>query len=110
MAERLTRQMRVCPMLIGAVGSILAGVVVAQQKPVAAMFGDDQKRAETIALSFATAEIAPAASAGFPLQIYLTAGDLGRAFDRADFRPDAAIVPTNTELLTTERRPPRNAC
>ena len=65
------------------------------------MFGDDQKRGETIASSFATAEIAPTASAGFPLQIYLTAGDLVRAFDRADFRPDAAIVPTNTELLTT---------
>jgi hypothetical protein len=93
--------MKIALLTIGAVGSILAGVVVAQQKPVAAMFGDDQKRGETIASSFATAEIAPTASAGFPLQIYLTAGDLVRAFDRADFRPDAAIVPTNTELLTT---------
>ena len=105
MAQRLTRQMRMYPMLIGAVGSILASVVVAQQKPVAAMFGDDQKRGERIALSFATAEIAPTASAGFPLQIYLTAGDLGRAFDRADFRADAAIVPTNTALLTTAASP-----
>ena len=93
--------MKIALLTIGAVGSILAGAVVAQQKPVAAMFGDDQKRGETIASSFATAEIAPTASAGFPLQIYLTAGDLVRAFDRADFRPDAAIVPTNTELLTT---------
>ena len=93
--------MKIALLTIGAMGSILAGAVVAQQKPVAAMFGDDQKRGETIASSFATAEIAPTASVGFPLQIYLTAGDLVRAFDRADFRPDAAIVPTNTELLTT---------
>ena len=50
--------MKIALLTIGAVGSILAGVVVAQQKPVAAMFGDDQKRGETIALSFATAEIA----------------------------------------------------
>ena len=35
-----------------------------------------------MALSFATAEIEPTASAEFPLQIYLTAGDLGRALDR----------------------------
>jgi len=69
------------------------------------MFGDDQKRGERIALSFATAEIAPTAAAGLPLQVYLTAGDLGRAFDRAEFRPDAAIVPTNTELLTTAASP-----
>ena len=95
---------------IGAVGSILAAVVVAQQKPVAAMFGDDQKRGETIALSFATAEIEPTASAGFPLHLYLTAGDLVRAFDRADFRPDAAIVPTpipNCSRREHERRPAR---
>ena len=92
--------MRRSLLTIGAVGAILAGVVVAQQKPVAVMFGDDQKRGETIASSFATAEIAPTASAAFPMQIYLTAGDLARAFDRAEFRPDAAIVPTNTELQT----------
>ena len=97
--------MKIALLTIGAVGSILAGVVVAQQKPVAAMFGDDQKRGETIASSFSTAEIAPTASAKFPLQIYLTAGDLARAFDRAEFRPDAAIVPTNTELLTTAASP-----
>jgi hypothetical protein len=97
--------MRVYLLLIAAVGSILAAVVVAQPKPMAAMFGDDQKRGETTALSFATAEVAPTAAAGFPLQIYLTAGDLARAFDRPDFRPDGAIVPTNTELLTTGAAP-----
>ena len=97
--------MKIALLIIGAVGAILAGVVVAQQRPVAAMFGDDQKRGETIASSFSTAEIAPTASAKFPLQIYLTAGDLARAFDQADFRPDAAIVPTNTDLLTTATSP-----
>ena len=93
--------MRVYPLLIGTVGSLLTAVVVAQQRPVAAMFADDQKRGDTISLSFATAEVAPTTAAAFPLQIYLTAGDLERAFDQAAFRPDAAIVPTNTELLTT---------
>src|SRR4030095_13156259 len=97
--------MKIALLTIGAVGSILAGVALAQKKRVAAMFGDDQKRGETIASSFSTAEIAPTASAKFPLQIYLTAGDLARAFDRAEFRPDAAIVPTNTELLTTAASP-----
>jgi hypothetical protein len=57
--------MKIALLTIGAVGSILAGVVLAQQKPVAAMFGDDQKRGETIASSFSTAEIAPTASAKF---------------------------------------------
>ena len=33
--------------------------------------------------------------------MYLSAGDLERAFDRPEFRPAAAIVPTNTELLIT---------
>jgi hypothetical protein len=62
------------------------------------MFGDDQKRGESIALSFATAELPATAAASVPLQIYLTGGDLERAFDTARFRPDAAIVPTNTDL------------
>jgi hypothetical protein len=106
MAQRLTRHTRVYLLIFGAMGSVLAGVISAQQKkPVAAMFGEDQKRGGTIALSFATAEVAPTAAGGFPLQVYLTAGDLARAFDRADFRPDAAIVPTNTALLTTAAAP-----
>jgi hypothetical protein len=33
-----------------------------------------------------------------PLRVYLSAGDLERAFDTERFRPDAAIVPTNTDL------------
>jgi hypothetical protein len=85
--------------------SLATGAIVAQQRPVAAMFGDDQKRGETISLSFATAEAPPTAALGVPLQIYLTAGDLERAFDQAAFRPDAAIVPTNTELALTASSP-----
>lgn len=100
MAQRQTL-MRAWPLLVGLIGSMLAAMIVAQERPVAAMFADDQKRGETISLSFATAEIAPTATAASTLQIYLTAGDLERAFDQAAFRPDGAIVPTNTELLTT---------
>ena len=59
------------------------------------MFSDDQKRGEEIALSFATAEVPPTSGAAFPAQVYLTGGDLERAFDTSRFRPDAAIVPTN---------------
>ena len=73
-------------------------LVMAQEGPVAAMFGDDQKRGDNIALSFATAELAPTSTATFPSRIYLTGGDLERAFDDARFRPDAAIVPTNTDM------------
>ena len=52
---RLTHHTRLCGLLIGALLSTLA-VARAQQGPVAAMFSDDQKRGEAIALSFATAE------------------------------------------------------
>jgi hypothetical protein len=69
------------------------------------MFGDDQKRGEEIALSFATAEVPPTTAAAFPAQVYLTGGDLERAFDSSRFRPDAAIVPTNTDLLITAASP-----
>jgi hypothetical protein len=69
------------------------------------MFGDDQKRGEEIALSFATTEMAPTATAAFPSKIYLTGGDLERAFDTPRFRADAAIVPTNTDLDITASSP-----
>ena len=85
-------------LLLGALVLLPAGALLAQQGPIAAMFGDDQKRGESIALSFATAELPATAAAPFPLHVYLTAGDLERAFDNARFRPDAAIVPTNTAL------------
>jgi hypothetical protein len=82
-----------------------AALVAQQQGPVSAMFGDDQKRGESIALSFATSELPATAAAPIPLQIYLTGGDLERAFDNARFRPDAAIVPTNTDLEITAALP-----
>ncbi len=69
------------------------------------MFSDDQKRGEAIALSFGTAELPATGAATFPAQIYLTGGDLERAFDQSQFRPDAAIVPTNTDLLVTAPSP-----
>jgi hypothetical protein len=92
------RRLRLYLLFVGAFALLPAGALVAQQGPVAAMFGDDQKRGDSIALSFATAELSATAAAPFPLQIYLTGGDLERAFDNARFRPDAAIVPTNTDL------------
>lgn len=82
-----------------------AGPALAQQGPVASMFRDDQQRGQATGLSFATMEMAPTAAANFPAQIYLTAGDLERAFDRPQFRPDGAIVPTNTELAITAAAP-----
>jgi hypothetical protein len=41
----------------------------------------------------------------FPARLYLSSGDLERAFDNRNFRPDAAIVPTNTDLLVTAPAP-----
>ncbi len=100
-----TGYIRVLALVAGASLALSAGIVIAQQGPVAAMFGDDQKRGDNIALSFGTAELAPTATATFPSQIYLTGGDLERAFDDARFRPDAAIVPTNTELQIASASP-----
>ena len=79
-------------------------VTSAQQGPVAAMFRDDLKRAQTLAESFLPIEL-PAAGAAGPLHVYLSAGDLELAFDRAPYRPDGAIIPTNTALLTTAASP-----
>src|SRR4029079_16345945 len=44
-------------------------------------------------------------SAASPAQVYLMLGDLERAFDTPQFRPDAAIVPTNTDLSFTASSP-----
>src|SRR5215510_1979951 len=96
---------RACVFLIWVGLSATAGVLLAQQGPVAAMFSDDQKRGEAIALSFATAEMPPTSTATSPAQIYLTAGDLERAFDSSHFRPDSAIVPTNTDLAIMASSP-----
>ena len=102
---RGTLDTRAYVLLAGAVLSIAAGVARAQQGPVGAMFSDDQKRGEAIALSFATSEMPPTKAAASPAQIYLTGGDLERAFDNPQFRPDAAIVPTNAELQIAAASP-----
>jgi len=104
MAQR-NRNTRTFILLIVSVISLPLGQALAQQGPVAFMFGDDQKRGEEIALSFATTEMAPTATAAFPSKIYLTGGDLERAFDTPRFRADAAIVPTNTDLDITASSP-----
>ena len=104
MAQR-KRNTRTFILLIVSVISLTFGQALAQQGPVAFMFGDDQKRGEEIALSFATTEMAPTATAAFPSKIYLTGGDLERAFDTPRFRADAAIVPTNPALDITASSP-----
>ena len=85
--------------------SMAAGVGMAQQRPIAAMFSDDQKRDPSLALSFLQVDLPASKAAGFPAQVYFSAGDLERAFDRRDFRPDAAIIPTNTDLMLTAPAP-----
>ena len=77
---------------------VLSEGLLAQQGPVAAMFGSDQKRDASLAQSFVNVDLPPAGGTREPLHLYLSAGDLERAFDNPEFRPDAAIVPTNTDL------------
>lgn len=81
-----------------------AGAAVVQQEPVVSMFRADLKRDQMLAASFLPTEL-PATAASATMQIYLSAGDLERAFDRPEFRPDAAIVPTNTDLVVTSASP-----
>ena len=88
------------------VAALLLGTMVmpgpatlAQEKPVAAMYAADQKRSRTLAQSFAAIDVRPGAADGALLQVYLSAGDLERAFDTTAFRPDAAIIPTNPGLV-----------
>lgn len=83
--------------LVGIVLSI-GGFALAQAGPVAAMFADDQKRDPSMGSSFVTEDLAATTAAGARLRVFFSAGDLERAFDSAAFRPDAAIVPTNTDL------------
>jgi hypothetical protein len=83
----------------------MAGVTLAQQGSIAAMFNDDQQRVPSLAASFTTAELPATSTAGSPLRLYLSAGDLERAFDRSEFRPDATIIPTNTDLQMTAAEP-----
>lgn len=100
----LTREARWGASLFAVAVVAAASVVLAQQDPVATMFRADLKREEALALSFLPIEL-PAAGAAVPLHVYLSAGDLERAFDGPAFRPDAAIVPTNTGLVITAASP-----
>jgi hypothetical protein len=85
---------------------LLTGDTLAQQAgPVAAMFRSDQQRDAFLAGSFLPVILPAAPTAAFPLQVYLSAGDLERAFDRPEFRPDAAIIPTNTDIHITAPAP-----
>lgn len=90
--------------IIAALCVIATIVTKAQQEPVATMFRDDLKRAQTLSESFLPIEV-PAAGSAAPLHVYLSAGDLELAFDRAAYRPDGAIIPTNTSLLITAASP-----
>ena len=96
---------RVFSLLIGILAAMSAGVAIAQSGPVVAMFSADQKRDASRASSFQQLDLPATKAAAFPLRLYLSAGDLERAFDRPEFRPDAAIVPTNTDLLITAPQP-----
>jgi hypothetical protein len=100
-----SRSRRALALVTGICFAVLSAIAVAQQGPVAAMFADDQKRDASLASSFINVDQPATQAAAFPLKVYLSAGDLERAFDRAEFRPDAAIVPTNTELQLTATAP-----
>lgn len=100
-----TRRTPAFALLIAISLSMSVGIGLAQQGPVAAMFADDQKRDASLALSFLQVDLPATKAAGFPAQLYLSAGDLERAFDRPEFRPDATIIPTNTDLLVMAPAP-----
>jgi hypothetical protein len=96
--SRTSRSTRVDVLVLAACLAALAVVARAQQAPVAAMFGDDQKRDQNLAPSFLVVDLPGSKTGSAPPKVYLSAGDLVRAFDRPEFRPDGAIAPTNAEL------------
>jgi hypothetical protein len=85
--------------------AVPAAVARAQQGPVGAMFESDKARDASRAASFQLVDLPAAQAARSPLRVYLSAGDLERAFDTPEFRPGAAIVPTNTDLSITAAQP-----
>lgn len=108
MLQPAIRRLRSFAPTIGLWFLALAAVAIAQapsQGPVAAMFADDQKRDTSLALSFLSVDLPATKAAAFPGHVYLSAGDLERAFDRPEFLPDAAIIPTNTDLQVTASAP-----
>jgi hypothetical protein len=101
----VTQPLRRAVVLAAFTMAVLAAVVAAQTGPVATMYSADQRRVPSRAQSFERVELAAPAAGGAPLQVYLSAGDLERAFDTAAYRPDAAVVPTNTSLQITASSP-----
>lgn len=91
--------------LVAGLALLAVAVVVAQEGPVAAMFNADQQRNATMPSSFSTIDVPATQAANFPMHVYLSAGDLERALDTADFRPDAVVVPTNTDLQIAAAAP-----
>jgi len=91
-------------LILAAGVSAAVAVTSAQQDPVATMFRADLKRGQSLASSFLPIEL-PAAGSAPALNVYLSAGDLERAFDEPTFRPAAAIVPTNTGLVINAATP-----
>lgn len=99
----LTDRARGRAFIAAIIASASLAVVIAQDGPVAAMFRDDLRREHALGASFLPIELP--AGAATSLHVYLSAGDLARAFDTATFRPDAAIVPTNIGLVVTAASP-----
>ena len=95
---RTARSPRVDVLVLAACLSVAAAVARAQQTPIAVMFADDQKRDQNLAPSFLVVDLPVSKTGGAPPKVYFSAGDLVRSFDRPEFRPDGAIVPTNAEL------------
>jgi len=91
--------------LVFAIVAVPAAVAIAQQGPVGAMFDSDKARDASRAPSFQLVDLPATKADQSSLRIYLSAGDLERAFDRPEFRPAAAIVPTNTDLGVTAVQP-----
>jgi hypothetical protein len=95
---------RVRAFVLTAIAVAAGAVALAQPGPVSAMFDSEQKRDGSRSPSFKLVEL-PATSGQSPLRVLLGAGDLERAFDRPEFRPAAAIIPTNTDLAITASQP-----
>ena len=85
--------------------TVVAVVSTAQQGPVGAMFESDKARDAARAPSFQLVDLPATRADQAGMRVYLSAGDLDRAFDRPEFRPAAAIVPTNTDLSITAPQP-----
>ena len=99
-----SKRRRFVSAMVAAAAIAVTAAFAQQQGPVATMFRADLKRHQALAASFMPTELTPSAAAS-TLNIYLSAGDLEQAFDRPEFRPDAAIVPTNTDLQVKAEDP-----